>query len=817
MSVTIEKAQKYNIPVIPMKGIVAFPMIPISFEILRDESVRAFEKATSSDSYVLLCAQRDISVDEPKESDLYKVGTIVKIKQSIKTAEKTVRVLAEGISRATITSIVLKDGMFTADVIAKTVNVADNGGAKAEALIRVVGKSLKRQLDMVPNVPGEFIKAVDALKDPGLISDFISSNILVSYEDKQFILEEYDPIKRLEKLCVILEQQAGLLRTEVEIHRKVKEKLDKNQRIYYLREQLRIIQDELNEEDDSDYMEYLLKIRKSDFPEHVKEKLEKETRKLEKVPFASAESTVIRSYLDTCLEFPWSKMSKERNNIETAKRILEKDHYGIKKVKERILEYIAVKQNAPELKNQTLCLVGAPGVGKTSVAISVARALNRKFVRISLGGVRDEAEIRGHRKTYIGSMPGRIADAIIKAGVKNPLILLDEVDKMTSDIHGDPSSALLEVLDGEQNKAFRDHYLEIPIDLSECIFIATANSLEGVSPALIDRMEVIEMNSYTSTEKIHIAKDHLIPKQMKRHGISARQLKITDDALTEIINSYTNEAGVRNLEREIASICRKAAKDIVENGTRKVVIKAEDVKEYLGSRKKIPDRISESDEIGEVNGLAYTAYGGDVLKIEAEVLDGSGNLELTGSLGDVMKESAKAAVTYIRARTEALGIEHDFYKTKDLHIHVPEGAVPKDGPSAGVSIATAIVSALSGRKVKHDVAMTGEITLRGKVIAIGGLREKTMAAYKAGIRTVLFPKENLSDLEDSVEEEVKSGLEFIPCSTLDDILANALSEMIPEIEFDLGSEIDGLEGKSGYGDLIPENDISVRRPGTVIN
>ncbi|MBR6557748.1 MAG: endopeptidase La [Clostridia bacterium] len=778
MAKYIEKVEKLTLPMIPLRGIVAFPSIPVSFELVRDESIAAASAAGKSDTYVFLLTQKDIGMEKPSPDGMYEIGTVAKIKQSIKTPEGTVRVIVEGLCRANVLNITKVGKYFVADVLSKTVTVDDNGGVKGEALIREAQRILEEQLKNMPALSADLSLAAKAIKNPGLYADFVASGVLVKFEDKQYILEEFDPIRRLEKLAVVMEQETDLLRIEMDIHKRVRAQLDQSQKDYYLREQLKVIQSELGEYGMNEIDEYSDNIYAAGLPEEVEAKLLKELGKMTKMPYASSESSVIRNYIDTCLEFPWKKLSKDRTDILSAKKILDADHDGIEKVKERILEYIAVRQNAPELKNQTICLVGAPGVGKTSVAASIARALKRKYVRVSLGGVRDEADIRGHRKTYIGSMPGRIAEALTKTGVRNPLILLDEIDKMSRDSHGDPASALLEVLDGEQNKSFRDHFMELPIDLSECIFIATANTLDTVPTPLIDRMEVIEMKSYTRSEKVSIAKNHLIAKQAKRHGLNLRQLKITEDAIIELINYYTREAGVRNLEREIASLCRKSARKLVESGVKRVVIDGCDVKEYLGARRIIPDRMGEEDVVGEVNGLAYTGVGGDVLKIEAEILDGSGKLELTGSLGDVMKESAKAAITYIRARTEMFGIEHDFYKTKDIHIHVPEGAVPKDGPSAGVTIVTALVSALSGRRVRRDIAMTGEITLRGNVLAIGGLREKSMAAYAMGIRTILIPKDNLSDVVEEVDREVRENVEFIPCSKIDDVLASALSDSI---------------------------------------
>ena len=558
----------------------------------------------------------------------------------------------------------------------------------------------------------------------------------------------------------------------MKIHKRVRSNLNQNQKEFYLREQIRVIKEELGEGEEAD--EYLQRISAIKCSDEVRKRLLKEVDRMQKTPFGSSEATVIRSYLDTCLEIPWEIKTKERLDVRAAKRILDRDHDGLERVKERILEYLAVKQLNPDLKHQILCLVGPPGVGKTSVAASIAEAMKRKYVRVSLGGVRDEADIRGHRKTYIGSMPGRIVNALIEAGTKNPLMLLDEIDKLTRDSHGDPASALLEVLDGEQNKAFRDHFVELPVDLSDCMFIATANTLDTVPKPLLDRMEIIELKTYTKREKLQIAKNHLIPKQLKRHGLTRRKLSIGDDAICEIIDFYTREAGVRSLERRIAELARKAAKRFVEDeGVKTVKIGASDVGSYLGPRKLVPETISETDEVGVVNGLAYTEAGGDVLKVEVAVLDGSGKLELTGSLGDVMKESARIALSLARSLADEYGIDKDFYKTKDIHIHFPEGAIPKDGPSAGVSMTTALISALSGRAVRRDVAMTGEISLRGRVLAIGGLKEKTMAALTYGVRDVLVPEDNMREIPE-LDSEVVRGINFIPCRTVSDVLSHAL-------------------------------------------
>ena len=683
---------------------------------------------------------------------------------------------AAGICRATAENLTIDDSIITADVIGKDLRLADKNSVKAEALVAEMRNTFDSFSKLMPKPSNELVTAIKSLSDPGLLADFIAGSVLMNYVDKQMVLEEFDPMRRAELVCLLMERESDILRTEMNIHKKVRAQLDANQRDYYLKEQLRAIRDELGEneeEEDEEIVEYNSKIAAANLPDEVREKLVKEVKKLAKTPYTSAESSVMRNYLDLCLELPWGVKSKDRIDVAAAKKILDEDHDGLDRVKERILEFIAVKQLNPELKNQVLCLVGPPGTGKTSIGASVARALKRKYVRVSLGGVRDEADIRGHRKTYIAAMPGRIVTAINQAGTMNPVILLDEIDKLTRDAHGDPASALLEVLDAEQNKAFRDHFVELPVDLSDCLFIATANDMENIPRPLADRMEIIELKIYTRHEKLAIAKDHLIPKQLKRHGLNKRMLRIKEDAVLEIIDFYTREAGVRNLEREIASVCRKAAKNIVGQGLKSVTVKAENVKDYLGVRKILPDKIYSDNEVGVVNGLAYTEVGGDLLRVEAAAMPGSGKVELTGSLGDVMKESAKAAITYIRSHSEELGVDSEFYKTKDIHIHVPEGAVPKDGPSAGVTIITALASELSGKPVRRDIAMTGEVTLRGRGLAIGGLKEKTMAAYKAGVHTVCIPSENQRDLSE-IDPLVRENLEFIPCSNVDQVLKAAI-------------------------------------------
>ena len=682
------------------------------------------------------------------------------------------RIITEGLSRASVTSFEKFANYYCANAIAKSITMSDDDSIRTQSYCRAILSQTDELAKLLPSVSDDMMSAAKGIKNPALLADFIASNMLVKPSDKQKVLECFDPKKRIELLISLLCEEAELLECELQIHKKVRANLNQNQREFYLREQIRVIKNELGESDDvEEYADKIYELKASD---EVKEKLAKELDRLTKTPFGSAEASVIRSYLDTCLEIPWEIATTDRLDVSAAAKILDADHDGLEKVKDRILEFLAVKQLNPSLKNQILCLVGPPGVGKTSIASSIARAMKRKYVRVSLGGVRDEADIRGHRKTYIGAMPGRIVNALVEAKSKNPLMLLDEIDKLTRDSHGDPASALLEVLDGEQNHAFRDHFVEIPLDLSECMFIATANTLDTVPKPLLDRMEIIELTTYTRTEKLSIAKNHLIPKQLKRHGLNKRTLNIKEDAICEIIDYYTRESGVRSLERKIAELARKAARRLVEDEKLKSIkIDSKNLSEYLGARKIIPETVSSSDEIGVVNGLAYTSVGGDVLKVEAAILDGSGKLELTGSLGDVMKESAKIAVSIVRSIANDYGIDPDFHKTKDIHIHFPEGATPKDGPSAGVTIVTALVSALSGRAVRRDVAMTGEVSLRGKVLAIGGLKEKTMAAYAYGIHDVLIPCDNMRNL-DECDKEATSNLNFIPCNTITDVLNVAI-------------------------------------------
>ncbi|MBQ8309815.1 MAG: endopeptidase La [Clostridia bacterium] len=774
----IEKAEPVTLPVIALRGTVAFPLITVNFEAGDEEASAAAKAAGAGSSFLFLTSYTDEGESLDVEFPFYTFGTVVRIKQMLRTPEGSTRIIAEGLVRATVTRYRHTGAYVEADLICKHISLPDTGGVRGEAAVHEMLTTVENNLRHLPANTEDLMGALHHIKDPGALADFIAANILIRPIDKQAVLECLDPLKRAEILLEILEEEAVIMEEEALIRRRVNARMNRNQREYYLREQIKVIQEELGEGDD--VAEFAERIKKAELPKDVEAKLNKENDRLAKTPFGSAESTVLVNYLDTCLSIPWGKKTKDRISFSAVQKVLDTDHFGLEKVKERIVEYIAAKQLNPDLNNQILCLVGPPGVGKTSIASSIARAMNRRYVRISLGGVRDEADIRGHRKTYIGAMPGRIISAITQAEVCNPLILLDEIDKLTRDSHGDPTSALLEVLDGEQNKSFRDHFVELPFDLSDCMFIATANSLDNVPRPLLDRMEIIELSIYTKREKLAIAKQYLIPKQFKRHGMNKKMLKIADEALEELIDYYTREAGVRNLERTIASLCRKAGKKLLAEKLKSVTIGKSDIKSYLGERKLLPELVDAEDEVGCVNGLAYTELGGSLLKVEVAVLDGTGKIETTGSLGDVMKESAQIAVSYVRSIASEYGIPADFYKTKDIHIHFPEGAVPKDGPSAGVTMVTALVSALTGRRVRHDIAMTGEVSLRGHVLAIGGLKEKTMAAYNAGAKTVLIPVDNERDLEE-IDVLARETLKFIPCRRIADVLKHALLPAVPEM------------------------------------
>ena len=775
MSETIDIYKEVSLPAIALRGVVAFPGVQTSIEIVRGASLKAFTAAaTVHDAKIILVAQKDLAVEEPKEKDLYRVGTLAKIVHVVKNPQGNLSVVFEGTARVRIDTFDFESGFIIANGMAKKENAVIKDDNLCDALVMEVKARLLDLKNYHPTFTEEMRLAAESISAPGYLADFVASSAIIDYKNKQTVLEAMKIKPRLEKLLVALEEEFMLLECEHDIQMQVRDKIDKNQKDYFLREQIKAIQSELGDDDDDEIREYDEKIAAAKMPDEIKEKLFKEVGKLAKTPFGAAEGTVIRAYLDTCLDYPFGIKTQDSVTVDEARKILNADHDGLEKVKERILEFVAVKQFSPDIKNQIICLVGPPGVGKTSVAASIARALGRKYARVSLGGMHDEAEIRGHRKTYVGAMPGRIVSAIINAKAENPVIVLDEIDKMSNNFRGDPTSALLEVLDPEQNKSFRDNFMEIPIDLSETLFIATANSYDGIPAPLLDRMEIIELSTYTDSEKLAIAKNHLVPKQLRRNGMTKKLFKITDGGILALIKGYTREAGVRNLEREIASLIRKSAKKIAETDVKSVKITEKNLVEFLGKIKILEEKLEETDPIGVVNGLAYTQVGGDLLKVEVAVMEGSGKIELTGSLGDVMKESAKIAHSFVRTIASKYGIANDFYKTQDIHIHFPEGAIPKDGPSAGVTMVTAIVSALGNIPVKRDVAMTGEITLRGNVLPIGGLKEKTLAAYRAGISTVLIPEDNMRDL-DEIDSEAKSHLKFIPCKTASDVLTAALS------------------------------------------
>ena len=774
-----EKHFQNLLPMVALRGLVVFPGMFIHFDVGRQKSIAAVTKAMGSASReVFLVAQKDIKVEEPEQSDLYETGVIATVSQILRISGKEngpVRVAVEGLRRARLCDVISDRRMLSA-VCEEIPEKAARGVTKSyiEALVRRTKDLFAEYSDIAPQMPADISATVLNSENPGKLADFIAGNIMLEYQDRQFILENLSPVKRLEDVCVLLEREIELLGLEAMIQDKVQSRIDENQREYYLHEQLNAINEELGNTEENEIEGFRDKIFEMKALGEVKEKLFKSCARLEKYSPQSPEAAVERNYIETVISLPWGEYTKDNLNLNHARKVLDDDHYGLEKVKNRIIELLAVRKLSPDITGQIICLSGPPGVGKTSVARSIARAMGRKYVRISLGGVKDEAEIRGHRKTYIGSMPGRIIDALQKAGSSNPLILLDEVDKLSSDYKGDPTSALLEVLDPEQNNSFRDHYIELPFDLSRVLFITTANIRDNIPAPLQDRMEIIELGSYTHEEKFHIAKNHLVKKQMQKHGLKASDLKITDDAIHAIIDGYTREAGVRKLEQQIAAVCRKAAVNKADGG-KKLTVKPANLYELLGSVKYKPDDMILANQVGAVNGLAWTSAGGEMLTVECAVLDGSGKLELTGSLGSVMQESAKAAISCIRARKSRLNIDPDFYKTKDIHLHFPEGAVPKDGPSAGITITTALLSALSQTEVRGDVAMTGEITLRGRVLPIGGLREKSMAAYRAGVKKVIIPSENMSDL-DEVDEAVKSNVEFVPAAAVETVWNEAFAD-----------------------------------------
>lgn len=770
-----------SMPVIPLRGLVVFPEMVLHFDVGRKKSISALKHAMNSNQKVFLVAQRDAAVDEPNIDDLYSVGVICTIKQLIKIPNSdNVRVVVEGNERGALIAFSQFKPYIMGTIDALYPNhYTDTDEYKA--YIRAIKKEFELYASIVPKISNDVKVNVISITDGAKLCDFICSNSFIDYEEKQEILEAVEILDRLTKLFVILKKENATLEIEAEIQHKVQDAIDQNQREYYLREELKVISESLGDGDNpvEEADAYRNRIDKLGCTAEIKEKLLKECGKLSKMPSGSHEATVVRGYLDKCLEIPFGRYTKDSINLEKSRKILDKEHYSLDKVKERIIESLAVFKRNPDFTGQIICLAGPPGVGKTSIVKSLARGMNRKYVRIALGGVHDEAEIRGHRKTYIGAMPGRIVDAVIKSKAMNPIILLDEIDKVGNDYKGDPSSALLEALDPEQNFSFNDHYIDFPVDLSKVLFITTANDVSAIPAPLFDRMEVIELNSYTAEEKFHIAKDYLIKKELKKHNLKASEFKISDDAVYSLIECYTAEAGVRNLEKNIASLCRKASVAL-ESDIKSFKVTDKNIEELLGPKKYRQDKISKTNLVGTVNGLAWTRVGGTLLPIEVAALNGTGKIELTGSLGDVMQESAKTAVSYVRSRAADFGIDSDFYKNKDIHIHAPEAAVPKDGPSAGLAITTAIVSELTGIPIKADIAMTGEISLKGKALPIGGLKEKSMAAYKAGCSTVIIPTDNLKDLAE-ISDEVKNSVRFVSVSAFDEVLENAL-EYMPSAE-----------------------------------
>lgn len=767
------KKKELVVPLLPLRGLLVFPTMVLHLDVGREKSVKALETAMVEDHIILLTSQKDVSVDEPDMDDLYQMGTLARVKQLLKLPNGTFRVLVEGIARAIITETVSEEPYFMVKVekfVDRTTKDLED-----EALKRTMLEYFEQYINLSKRLSADIYASIADIDEPGRMADIIASHLPLKLEEKQRILETIDVKERIHKIIQILHNEKEVLQLEKKISMRVKQSMERTQKEYYLREQMKAIQKELGEkEGKAGEVEALKeKIEAAGMPSHVKETALKELDRYEKIPATSAESAVIRNYLDWLIALPWSTQTEDIHDIKRAEAILNEDHYGLEKVKERVLEFLSVQQLTKSLKGPILCLAGPPGVGKTSLARSIAKSLNRRFVRISLGGVRDESEIRGHRRTYVGAMPGRIIQGMKKAGTINPVFLLDEIDKMSSDFRGDPSAALLEVLDPEQNHTFSDHYIEEPYDLSKVMFIATANNLATIPQPLLDRMEIITIPGYTEVEKLQIAKRHLLPKQLKEHGLKKSSLQVRDDAMMSIIRYYTREAGVRELERQIAAICRKAARLIVSKEKKRVIITEKNIEEFLGKRKYRYGQAELEDQVGVATGLAYTAFGGDTLSIEVSLAPGKGKLVLTGKLGDVMKESAQAAFSYVRSRAEQLGIDSEFHEKYDIHIHVPEGAVPKDGPSAGITIATALISALTGRPVNRFVGMTGEITLRGRVLPIGGLKEKTLSAHRAGLKKVILPKDNEKDLED-IPDVVKNDLQFVFVSHLDEVLQHAL-------------------------------------------
>jgi ATP-dependent Lon protease len=763
------------IPLLPLRGLLVYPTMVLHLDVGREKSIQSLEKAMVDDHLIFLTTQKEISIDEPVEDDLYNMGTVTKVKQMLKLPNGTIRVLVEGLQRGKITSF--HDEETYLAVTVEPYEEQDTKDVEDEALMRTMLDYFEQYIKLSKKISAETYASVADIEEPGRMADIIASHLPLKQKEKQEILETIDVKERMNRVIDIIHNEKEVLNLEKKIGQRVKRSMERTQKEYYLREQMKAIQKELGEKEGKtgEIADLSEKIEKAGMPDHVKQAAQKELDRYEKIPSSSAESSVIRNYIEWLLSLPWKDKTEDDLDIHRAEKILNDDHYGLEKVKERVLEYLAVQQLTHSLKGPILCLAGPPGVGKTSLARSIAKSLKRNFVRVSLGGVRDESEIRGHRRTYVGAMPGRIIQGMKKAGTINPVFLLDEIDKMSNDFRGDPSSAMLEVLDPEQNFNFSDHYIEEPYDLSKVMFIATANSLATIPGPLLDRMEIISIAGYTEIEKVHIVKDHLLPKQLEEHGLSKGTLQIRDEAVLKVVRYYTREAGVRSLERQLASICRKTAKVVVAGEKKRVVITDKNLEEFLGKPRFHYGQAEAEDQVGVATGLAYTTVGGDTLQIEVSLSPGKGKLVLTGKLGDVMKESAQAAFSFVRSKTKELGIEEDFHEKYDIHIHVPEGAVPKDGPSAGITIATALVSALTGRAIRREVGMTGEITLRGRVLPIGGLKEKTLAAHRAGLTKIIIPKDNEKDIED-IPETIRNDLNFVIVSHVDEVLRHALVE-----------------------------------------
>ncbi|GIP01508.1 Lon protease 1 [Paenibacillus lautus] len=769
------KSKGRRFPLLPLRGLLVYPSMVLHLDVGREKSVKALEKAMVEDNLILLCSQSEVNIEEPTQDDIFRIGTVANVRQMLKLPNGTIRVLVEGMERAEVIEYTDQEEYY--EVIARELPEEENHDPEVSALMRTVLSQFENYINLSKKVTPETLAAVSDIDEPGRLADVITSHLSLKIKDKQEILETIDVRKRLEKLLDILNNEREVLELERKINQRVKKQMEKTQKEYYLREQMKAIQKELGDKEGraGEVEELRSQLQELELPERVHEKVEKEIDRLEKMPASSAEGGVIRNYVDWLLALPWTNKTEDDLDIVKAEQVLDEDHYGLEKPKERVLEYLAVQKLVKKMKGPILCLVGPPGVGKTSLARSIARSLERKFVRVSLGGVRDEAEIRGHRRTYVGAMPGRIIQGMKTAGSMNPVFLLDEIDKMASDFRGDPSSALLEVLDPEQNNTFSDHFVEIPFDLSNVMFVTTANVLHNIPRPLLDRMEVLYIPGYTELEKLQIANRYLLPKQKSEHGLAPEQLILEEEALMKVIREYTRESGVRNLEQQVAALCRKAAKQIVTNQSESIEIKADDIKEYLGIPKFRYGMAELEDQVGTVTGLAWTEVGGETLTIEVTVVPGTGKLILTGKLGDVMKESAQAAFSFTRSKAVELGIDPDFHEKLDVHIHIPEGAIPKDGPSAGITIATALISSLTKRHVARDVAMTGEITLRGRVLPIGGLKEKSLAAHRAGYKKILLPKDNERDLRD-IPDSVKNDVEFVPVSHMDQVLEHALVE-----------------------------------------